>query len=54
MNKISVEIYSHIYSFLEIKDLLPLDKYSAIILKSNLIWKPLLIKKCNIYKSINF
>jgi len=54
MNKISVEIYSHIYSFLEIKDLLPLDKYSAIILKSNLIWKPLLIKKFNIYKSINF
>jgi len=54
MNKISVEIYSHIYSFLEIKDLLPHDKYSDIILKSNLIWKPLLIKKFNVYKSINF
>ena len=54
MNKISVEIYSYIYSFLEEKELLPNDKFSEIILKSDLIWKPLLIKKFNINKSINF
>lgn len=54
MNKISVEIYSHIYSFLEEKELSPNDKFSEIILKSDLIWKPLLIKKFNINKSINF
>jgi hypothetical protein len=54
LNEIPIDLNILIYNFLEKKDLKPFDATSKVIMRSNLIWKPLLIKKYNINKSINF
>jgi hypothetical protein len=45
MNKISTDIYIHIYSFLDIKNIKPLNKFDNIILKTDPIWEERCKKK---------
>ncbi|MAV65045.1 MAG: hypothetical protein CMG00_07640 [Candidatus Marinimicrobia bacterium] len=53
MNTLPIEIHILIHSYLNL-DFLPYNKYSLIVLRSNPIWKPRVIKKYNINKSTNF
>ena len=48
LNEIPIDLNILIYNFLEKKDLKPFDATSKVIMRSNLIWKPLLIKNYNI------
>ena len=54
MNKISTDIYIHIYSFLDIKNIKPLNKFDNIILKTNPVWEERCKKKFNVESSINY
>ena len=54
MKKLSIESDVLILSFLNKKELTPYDKWSNVVMKSNFVWKQLLINRFNIYKSINF
>lgn len=54
MKKLSIESDVLILSFLNKKELNPYDKWSNVVMKSDFVWKQLLINRFNIYKSINF
>ena len=54
MKRLSIESDVLILSFLNKKELKPYDKWSNVVMKSNFVWKQLLINRFNIYKSINF
>jgi|TARA_B110001450_G_scaffold256880_1_gene289243 tRNA uridine 5-carbamoylmethylation protein Kti12 len=54
MQNIPTEIYMHIYSFLNINELKPIDIITNKIIKSNIIWESRTKKKFDIKDSINY
>jgi hypothetical protein len=53
LNTIPIDLNLLIYKFLKIEDLKPFDTTSKSIMRSNFIWKPILLIQYNIVDSIN-
>jgi len=54
MNILPGEVQVLIYSFLNIDSIKPLSKYNLLIIKSNPLWKPIVIKKFGNINSTNY
>ena len=54
MDKVPAEVICNILTFLPNKDLTPLSKNLKNMFRSNIVWKPRVIKKIGKIKSINY
>uniref|UniRef100_A0A6C0JBZ3 F-box domain-containing protein n=1 Tax=viral metagenome TaxID=1070528 RepID=A0A6C0JBZ3_9ZZZZ len=54
MNKLPVELICNILAFLPIKSLIPVSNNLKDMYRSNIVWKPRVIKKIGKIKSINY